>query len=227
MLNPSNIIRSKRKTLSLYISPHGELIVKAPLRLSEYKIYEFVKSKEQWIRTRQAAILQDGFINKSVLSYNTFLFLGDELKPIVCDKAKRVSRSGEILFVPAKFAVQGDLIVRKKIQKWIKDNAKIIVGERCQYFSQVLGLGYAEAKINNNKSRWGSCGRDRVISINWRAAMLKPKLLDYIIVHEFCHLLEFNHSKSFWNVVETILPNWKVLRKELKCMNWLIELFRF
>jgi len=78
----------------------------------------------------------------------------------------------------------------------------------------------------NNKTRWGICSKDGKIALNWRVVMLPPRLIDYIMVHEFCHLLEFNHSKHFWQIVESILPNWKELRKHLKQLGWLLELFR-
>jgi len=81
-------------------------------------------------------------------------------------------------------------------------------------------------KSNNNQTSWGVCGRGGAIAVNWRAVMLPPALLDYIVVHEFCHMLEFNHSKQFWAIVESILPNWRELRKHLKHMNWLLGLFR-
>lgn len=226
MLHPANIERSKRKTLALYVNSHGDLIVKAPLKLADYKIFEFVKSKEKWIRSQQERVAQNASINKSVLTYNTFLFLGEELSVITATKVKKITKAGSVLYIPTKIAEKGSFEVKKKIEKWLRDQAKIIVGERAEYFSAKLRLNYSQISTNNNKTRWGVCSHDGKIAINWRAVMLKPQVFDYIMVHEFCHLLEMNHSKQFWNLVETILPNWRTLRKDLKKMNWLINLFR-
>jgi len=226
MLHPSNIIRSKRKTLALYVDPNGELIVKAPMRLSEARIFAFVKTKEEWIRTQQERIARNSYINRSVVSYNTFYFLGQEITPVTATKVKKITLNGGILYIPTKLTEKGSVPVTKKVEKWLKAQAKIIAQERAIYFSGRLRLNHTEIKVNNNKTRWGVCSKDGKIAINWRAVMLEPRLFDYIMVHEFCHLLEFNHSKQFWHLVEAVLPNWRALRKDLKKMNWLLSLFR-
>lgn len=223
MVNPANIHKSNRSTLSIYIDPTGNLVVKAPKNMPDRKIFDFIKSKGDWIRERQAAVLKNSHINRNVASYNTFLFLGKELVPVINDQSKHIERKDLALMIPAK--LENDKVL-KKIEKYLKDHAKAIVQERCEYFSQALKLNYTSATVNNNKTRWGSCTSKGEIALNWRAIMLKPSLLDYIIVHEFCHLLEFNHTKNFWTIVQTILPEWRKLRLELKHMAWILQLFR-
>lgn len=223
MLNPANIYRSRRRTLAIYIDPAGQLIVKAPTGMSDRKVFDFVKAKAAWIAARQAQILKNSFINRSVASYNSYFFLGLEVLPVISNNVRQITRSDGALLIPAKL---DQTKIQKKVEKWFKDNAKIIIAERASYFSQVLKLKSSAVMTNNNKTRWGSCSKSGVIALNWRAVMLKPELLDYIIVHEFCHLLEFNHTTNFWAVVQTILPNWKSLRAHLKQMGWLLQLFR-
>jgi hypothetical protein len=223
MLDPRNIYRSKRKTLALFVDLHGNLIVKAPERLPEGKIFDFVKSKQDWIAARQHQIRQNSYINRNVTTYNSFLFLGQELVPVISQKAKQITMQDGVLLIPARFS--GEQVL-KKVEKWMKTQADIILSERVKYFANRLKLQPSAIAINNNKTRWGSCDTRRKICLNWRAVMLPPNLFDYIVVHEFCHMLEFNHTKNFWAVVETILPDWRVLRKHLKQMNWLLMLFR-
>lgn len=223
MLDPKNIIRSPRRTLSLFLTPAGELIVKAPLKLPEHKIYEFVKSKSDWISARQRQILQNSYINRSVLTYSTFMLLGQELTPVISNTAKQITKQDNMLLIPAKIAPDAIL---KRVEKWMKTQAAAILAERAGYFSQRLNLRAVSVETNNNRSRWGSCDSKRRINLNWRAVMLPPNLFDYIIVHEYCHLLEFNHTRNFWAIVATILPDWKALRKHLKQMGWLLHLFR-
>jgi len=223
MLDPRNIYRSKRKTLAIFIDSNGVLIVKAPLRLSEHKIFEFIKSKADWIKARQRKVAENSYINRSVVSYNTFLFMGKELTPVITGKAKSIVRTDSTLLIPASYSPEKLL---KKVEKYLKTCARAILDERAQYFANRLKLDVSAVGINNNKTRWGSCDINRQINLNWRTVMLPPNLFDYILVHEFCHLLEFNHTKNFWAVVETILPDWRVLRKHLKQMNWILSLFR-
>jgi predicted metal-dependent hydrolase len=223
MVNPANIFRSERSTLSIYVDPTGEVIVRAPKNMPDRKIFDFIKSRADWIHARKEAVKKNSRINQNVASYQTFYFLGMELCPVVNSAVKQITRQDNALLIPAKY--QNDVIL-KKIEKYLRDHAREIVAERCSYFSQILKLQYLTQGVNNNKTRWGSCSKKREIFINWRAVMLAPRLLDYIIVHEFCHLLEFNHTKNFWAVVQTILPSWRILRTELKQMSWLLQLFR-
>lgn len=246
MLHPSNIHRSNRKTLSLFIAPNGELMVKAPRKLPEHRIFDFVKSKERWIRKQQERILETNAMNHSVMSYNTFLLLGSQLTPVITEEAKKIQVSSSTVFtphqqarnlllIPAKYT-QNKLssyitnktpdTVLKKVEKWLRDQAKHVAFERGNYFGHRLNMSGHTVTINNNKTRWGSCTRDGKLYLNWRVIMLRPDLVDYIVVHEFCHLLEFNHTKNFWALVETILPNWRDLRRELKSQNWILNLFR-
>jgi len=226
MLHPQNIFRSKRKVLSLYVDPRGQLIVRAPLGMSDKRIFDFVKSKEEWIANRRRQIMQNSYLNQNVLTYQTFYFLGEELTPVVSNSAKVITKSGNVLLLPQKIVSQGVDKTQKKIKKWMMENAKIIIEQRATYFSQRLKLRHASISINNNKTRWGVCDKQGNIILNWRTVMLPANLLDYILVHEFCHLLEFNHSKQFWAVVESILPDWKATRRHLKQLNWILTLFR-
>jgi len=205
---------------------HGELIVRAPLGLSEKQIFKFVKAKEQWITAQKKRVLQTQFLYKSVLTYHSFLYLGKEVLPIVCSKAKKITLTGDNIIIPSKWASLGEEKVLKKIENWFRDEAKIIIMERVIYVGAKLNLSPTEFSTNNSKVKWGSCSRSSKIAINWRAVMLPPQILDYIVIHEFCHILEFSHSKHFWGLVATILPNWKELRLQLKNLNWLLDLFR-
>ena len=223
VLNPANIFRSNRRTLALYIDPNGDLIIKAPTNMSDRRIYDFVKEKGDWIRARQEQILKNTYINRSAVAYNTFIFLGGELLPVISKTAKQISRQDGALIIPGRIE-PGKIL--KRVEKWLREQAKIITQERAQYVSHTLKLVAASVGVNNNQTRWGSCSKSGVIAINWRAVMLKPELFDYIVVHEFCHLLEFNHTKNFWAVVQTILPEWKKMRMELKRYNWILQLFR-
>lgn len=97
-----------------------------------------------------------------------------------------------------------------------KERARQLVRERLEYFNQFYQLKFNRIFIRNQKSRWGSCSSRKNLSFNYKIVFLPPVLADYLIVHEFCHLVQMNHSLNFWHLVAKQIPNYKKLRKELK-----------
>lgn len=97
-----------------------------------------------------------------------------------------------------------------------KEVALALAHERIEYFNETYKFDFNKVSIKNQKTRWGSCSSKRNINFNYKIALLPTRLTDYIIVHELCHLGEFNHSRKFWELVALTIPNHTELRKELK-----------
>ena len=97
-----------------------------------------------------------------------------------------------------------------------KENARQLVSDRLEYYNRLYRLPFNRVYIRNQKTRWGSCSRKGNLNFNYKILFLDQKVRDYIIVHELCHLKEFNHSKRFWDQVEKIFPDWRAIKKELK-----------
>jgi predicted metal-dependent hydrolase len=100
-----------------------------------------------------------------------------------------------------------------------KDKAYSIALERLSYFNSIYGYRWNKITIKNQKTRWGSCSRKGNINFNYKIVLLSLDCIDYIIVHELCHLKEFNHSKDFWSLVEEAIPNHLEIRRELRTKN--------
>ena len=223
MLDPRNIIRTNKRTLSLMVNARGELIVRAPYNFPEHKIFEFIKEKQDWIIKKQNAVRANSYINQNVVNYTVFLFLGQELTPVITKDVKDFFIDGGRLLIPAK--IPEDKILNR-VERWYRKVAMEIIVERVTFMATRLHLHPTSVTTNNNKTRWGVCDSHGNIAINWRAIFLPPNLLDYIVVHELCHLLEFNHTKAFWAIVANVIPDYQSVRKHLKCLNYLIMLFR-
>ncbi len=97
-----------------------------------------------------------------------------------------------------------------------KDQALVLAEKRIEYFNKIYGFKFNKINIKNQKTRWGSCSRKGNLNFNYKIALLPEKLADYIIVHELCHLKEFNHSQKFWNLVAKAIPDYLEIRNELK-----------
>lgn len=223
MLDPRNIIRTNKRTLSLMVNARGELIVRAPYNFPEHKIFEFIKEKQDWIIKKQNAVRANSYINQNVVNYTVFLFLGQELTPVITKEVKDIFIDDGRLLIPAK--ISEDKILNR-VERWYRKVALEIIVERVNFMATRLHLHPNGVTTNNNKTRWGVCDSNGNIAINWRAIFLPPNLLDYVVVHELCHLLEFNHTKAFWAIVGNIIPDYQSVRKHLKCLNYLIMLFR-
>lgn len=97
-----------------------------------------------------------------------------------------------------------------------KTTTRTLVEERIEYFNAGNEFSFNRVCIRNQKTRWGSCSQKRNLNFNYKIIFLPQKLQDYIVVHELCHLKEFNHSCKFWALVESILPDYAESRKALK-----------
>lgn len=98
----------------------------------------------------------------------------------------------------------------------LKEDAYKLAESRLLYFNKIYKFKYNKISIKNQKTRWGSCSKKGNLNFNYKIVLLPPQIADYIIVHELCHLKEFNHSKKFWNLVAKAMPDYLAIRKKLK-----------
>ena len=96
-----------------------------------------------------------------------------------------------------------------------KEKAREIVHARLAHWNQFYGHAYKRVAIRNQRSRWGSCSSKQNLNFNYRLVFLPLELVDYVVVHELCHLEHFNHSESFWLTVEKALPDYRVRKEQL------------
>ena len=221
MITPDYIERSNRRTLSLSVLKNGSVVVKAPISMSDNVIKKFVEDKQSWIKEKLLIVSKNISKFDDVMHYKRFLLYGNKYKLVLTD-VKRVETSDNFeIFVPRK--TEPDKVL-KLLKQWYKKIAKQILFERLTYIESKINLKSASMKISDSKGRWGSCSNKGVICFNWRVIMLPPQIIDYVIVHELCHLVELNHSKNFWKLVNTFLPNADKLKKAIKEYGVLLEI---
>ncbi len=98
----------------------------------------------------------------------------------------------------------------------LKQKTRVFVEERLEHFNALYGYTWHRITVRAQKTRWGSCSRQGNLNFNYKIILLPQRLAEYVVVHELCHLGEFNHSKDFWNLVARTMPDYVGLRKELK-----------
>jgi predicted metal-dependent hydrolase len=108
----------------------------------------------------------------------------------------------------------------RKLYEMNKEAARALVTERIAHFMNHYGarhgISVGRIAIRNQKSRWGSCSKKGNLNFNYKLAFMPAPIRDYVVVHEICHIKEFNHSRGFWSLVAETVPDWKELRKELR-----------
>lgn len=196
------IIRSKRKTLSLTVTREGEVVVRAPYAVSEGYVADFVEKHGGWIQKRLMQLtkrpqisLSDG--SKLVL-FGTAYFIQTGTARI----------GDDTVYLPREGREQALTRLLKKLALEKMSVLTAYVANRC-------GFHYLRVRISSAKGRWGSCNREGVIAYTFRVAFLPPELYEYVIVHELAHTVQFNHGPKFWETVEKVLPDWKLRRKML------------
>lgn len=222
MIVPDYIERSKRKTLSLTVLKNGNVIVKAPITMRDEIINRFIEEKQAWIRDKISSIKETQNKFEDIISGSMVMIYGNKYSVVKAD-IKSVQTSDKFeLVIPKKYEGEKH---QKAIQSWFKKLAKKVLSERLAFVEDRISLKSTSLKIGDSRGRWGSCNSYGNIILNYRLVMLPPAIIDYVIVHELCHLLELNHSKKFWQNVVKFLPNYEIQRKTIKEYGFLLSLY--
>jgi len=207
------IIRSRRRTIALEITPSATLIVRAPLRAPSEYIEEIIRQKHSWIvRKFDEMKLRPLSSGHEYAEGEIFLFLGREYPlNIVQDSNITIERSDN-LYVSSRLLPD----IKNHIKRWYREEAHKEIQARCMWFSMKTGHVPTTIRITDAQQRWGSCTHKGGLNFSWRLIQAPPDILDYVVVHELVHIGQPDHSRKFWNKVREILPDYESRRKWLR-----------
>lgn len=221
-----SIKRGKRKkTVAINILPTSQVAVLAPDFVSREKIKIIVAEKAKWIIEKQEYFknLSTLFPEKDFISGEQILFLGRryrlKVNEIIKDQFSKPKLQGRRIFVTVKKNIEPERrkeTVKNLLIKWYVHEAEKIVARRIKKYSNMIGTVPQGIIIKEQKKRWGSCSAKGVLRFNWKLVMAPMSIIDYIIVHELCHLKVKNHSKEFWGLVSLIIPKYRERKDWLK-----------
>lgn len=207
---PYTLIRSRRKTISIRILPSGEVEVRAPMRASRRAVEEFIYEKSEWIHLHVQR--NQELYRQKKKSLETFPrqipFLGAQL-PVL---EGEVSFSRGVFYLPRK--PLGELL--SLLQEVYKEQAAAYFPGRTEYWAEKTELYPEGISVGSAKGSWGSCTGKNTIRFSCWLMAAPPEAIDAVIVHELCHIKEHNHSKKFWRLVETFIPDYSLQRQLLK-----------
>ncbi len=211
---------ARRKTVSITVFPDNRVIVTAPASVSRMSIHQFVEKKSDWIRKVFQANLQKAqeTQQRQFKAGEKLLYLGKEF----CLRIDRGNQAGVELndaeicvrLHPEESAPE-PAAVRFHLIKWYQQRALAKVKEKIPHYAAMIGVSPGRITLKSMKSRWGSCSTTGRISLSWNLIMAPEPVLDYLIVHELCHMVHHNHSAEYWELVGSILPDHREKRKWL------------
>lgn len=191
-----------RKRLAIQIEPSGFVIVKAPKNTSEDTILNAVQQKSKWILNKLELISEVKKVigQKEYQSEGNFFYLGK--KHLLHELIDTSDLTEEVL--------------KTKLKKFYMDSCKKIILERIKIYEKQLGVKPKSIDIVDSKTYWGSCHSNKKITFNYRLAMAPSEVIDYVIIHELCHLIHMNHDRSFWRCVGSVVPDYKKRQQYLR-----------
>lgn len=211
------IEKKTRKSISIKITEVGEVLVSAPLYISNERIKELIKSKSKWI-IEKLDLMENNKAKQGPIE--SVMFLGRVYKVHIYEVQEsgiRVSLTEEELQVRiSKEFKCKEAYVKEAIVVWYKKQAALIYKEKTDQYSKILKVFPNKITIKEQKTRWGSCSSRGNLNFNWKVVMAPDEIINYLVVHELCHMLQMNHSKDFWDLVESVLPDYRVYREWLK-----------
>lgn len=185
----------KRKKLSIHIDSIGYITVKVPKNTSKEIIIKAIEHQGKWILEKLHGIAeaQDTPKQREYHDQGKFFHLGKEYYLHELIETSELTEEE----------------LKKNLKKFYISGCKQIIGERIKIYQQQLGVKPKIFEIVESKVKWGSCSADKKLTFNYRLAMAPIEVIDYVIIHELCHLTHMNHDRSFWRRVGSIVPDYK------------------
>lgn len=203
---------SRRKNLEIRVENPDVVRVKAPLGVSKSQVYELVLSKAEWILAKLEILKQrTPPVEKRFIDGEEFVYLGQVYRlAVVIDEGVRKPvvklNGGELVITAPIFDPE---LLRTFVQKWYGEQVLDLTSELVEEYVDVIGRRPAKIKISSARKRWGSCSSQGNVLLSWRLAMAPLPVLEYVLVHELCHLVHMNHSREYWDLVESVLPDYQ------------------
>lgn len=222
----ATLIYRKRKNITIEIKPKDNVKIISPLNVPRKNIEQLVIDKGDWIlqKLEEYKGMEDINSVKNYKSGEKLYYLGKEhiLKINKLNSRKLVNPEIYIYDNNIIFNTNNDneVYIKDKLKKWYKKESEKIILERLIRYKEnstiMMQLTPSSLKVKEQKKRWGTCTSKKDIYLNSKIVMARPKSIDYILVHEFSHLVHMNHSKDFYRFVESIMPDYKIEEAWLK-----------
>ena len=209
-----------RKTFEIRIIPPDKIRVRVPKRATEEEILKIVESKGQWINQKLFELKDFDYrkVTKEYVNGESFMYMGRNYSLQIVENSN--IKKPHVKLYQGKFYIETNTrdqdILRQTMENWYREKTLEKVIERVEYFKPYINRVPRSIRVKEQKKRWGSCNYKGDLMFNWRISMAPSDVLAYIVLHEMCHLIHFNHSRDFWNLLESIMPDYRDKKEWLK-----------
>lgn len=202
---------TRRKTTDIVIERNGRVTVRPPLEFSPEQVDAVVYSKRMWIYRNLAEWrdLNATAVVREWVNGESFLYLGRgyRLSLVLDQKADLMLKDGRFCLRRSLIEKGGETAAQKAFESFYCAKGESRLKGRVAFYAPKVGVTPAGVKVKDLGYRWASCTKANVIRFHWKCMMAPPKIIDYMVVHELCHMHHRNHTDLYWNEVDKVMPD--------------------
>jgi predicted metal-dependent hydrolase len=223
-----DLIYKNRSTIGIYIDFFGKIEVHVPKETPEEHVLRILEEKWEIVlhRTNEMKDRLPGPKKKVYNQGERFLYLGRDYPILISQdtdiKKDKVVFEGETLYIYVK--QYKDESIKKALKRFYYQRCKALVEKRIQFHQSSFKVKPRSIRISDSSTTWGTCDGMRQLTFNWKLAMAPLEVIDYVVVHEMCHMVHLNHDRSFWRLVGKIIPDYEKRENWLALSQWKMNL---
>jgi predicted metal-dependent hydrolase len=207
------LLRSgSRRTADIVIERDGKISVRVPRHLAVEQVDQLIEAKRYWIYKNLAEWrdLNATRVVRELRNGEGFMYLGSSYRLLlVQDQKEPLSLKDGRLRLRRDLIEKGDVsAVQSAFREYYIARGLERIEKRVAYYAPKVGVPTKTVTVKDLGFRWASCGKDGLLSFHWKCMMAQPKIIDYIVVHELCHLHQRDHTEAFWNEVDKVMPDY-------------------
>ena len=213
-----------RTSVGIYIDSYGNVEVQAPKGTVVECVLPLLEEKWDWIQ-HQSKEMKDRMLGPRKKVYDPgerFLYLGNaypiQIFQDINMEKDHVIFEGDTLHICVKQLE--DEKIKQALKRFYYRQCKALVEKRIQFYQSSFKVKPRSIRISDSRRTWGTCDSNLQLTFNWKLAMAPLEVIDYVVVHEMCHMLHLNHDRSFWRLVGKIIPDYRDKEKWLALSSW-------
>jgi len=230
---PFTVVRTNRSTIGIAVEPSGKVVVHAPPDTAEVKIFNTVNKKRKWIAGKIQHVslvkspvpkMQEPVSGEKIRYKNKLYRLKIHLQK---KRGSYIVFTGGILHIHVNENLTEDKRaekIKQLIINWYKERATGILNQRIDRYSKLVKQKPGSISVRDTKIRWGSCTKTGKLLFNWKIIMAPISAIDYVVIHELCHLKIKGHTPEFWQLLESIMPDYRKWKEWLHVNGLLLDL---